>query len=501
MRDQLTGEAKMPPAEIRVPSDAEPAFTPAPRQVAETPAAEAAPKSRAAETSKPTETLRVDIERLDQLMNLAGQLVINEARFAQIGEKLKGALSNRRSARVFNRAFSALEKMTAGDGRWDDAAHVQAEMSNFRVQARSMRHDLEAVRCDLEILDQVRGSLNDLFESVHQLDRVSDGIQRSVMEMRMVPIGPLFNRFKRVVRDITHGNGKSVRLVINGEKTELDKRMIDELSDPLIHLVRNAADHGIELPEDREAAGKPREGTVTLDAFHRGNSIVIRVSDDGKGLDIERIRRKAIQNGLISEADAEKMTPRQIHALIWAPGLSTAEKVTEVSGRGMGMDIVKSKIDDLNGIVEIESELGRGTTISIKLPLTLAILPSLMVRIDDDVFAMPLESVVEIVRLKPSDLSTVCRQWTARVRGRVISMVRLRDVFSWAGAATARDAGVDDEVTLVILGQMGREIGLVVDHVLGEQDIVVKSLAENYRNLPGIAVRQHSGRRPGFLDP
>ena len=179
-----------------------------------------------------------------------------------------------------------------------------------------------------------------------------------------------------MVRDISRANGKEIRLDINGEKTELDKRMIDELGDPLIHLVRNSADHGIESPEDREAAGKPPPGPVTLDAFHRGNSIVIQVSDDGKGLDADRILRKALEKGLVTEADARADDPQQIYQLIWEPGLSTAEKVTDVSGRGMGMDIVKSKIEELNGTVELDSEPGQGTTITIKLPLTLAILPS-----------------------------------------------------------------------------------------------------------------------------
>ena len=234
---------------------------------------------------------------------------------------------------------------------------------------------------------------------MHQLELVSDGIQQSVMNVRMLPIGPLLNRFRRVIRDITHVNGKDIALVIKGEKTELDKRMIDELSDPLVHLVRNAADHGIEPPEVREAAGKPRQGTVVLNAFHRGNSIVIQVSDDGKGLDEQRIRRKCVEKGILSEADAEKLTRQQVYQMIWEPGLSTAEKVTEVSGRGVGMDIVRTKIDSLNGSVDVESEPGKGTVLTIRLPLTLAILPSLMVEIGPDVFAMPMESVLEIVNI------------------------------------------------------------------------------------------------------
>ncbi|MGO8691752.1 MAG: Hpt domain-containing protein [Thermoguttaceae bacterium] len=460
--------------------------------LAETPAApgpaaaEGAEKNRAADNAKPTETLRVDIERLDQLMNLAGQLVINKARFAQIGQRLRGALGGPQSLQVLGRALGTLEKMAGGEEGREARSGGSGDAAALCAQARRLRHELESVRHDLQLLGAARTSLGDFFETIHQLDRISDGIQQGVMSARMLPIGPLLGRFKRVVRDITHANGKSICLVINGEKTELDKRMIDELGDPLIHLVRNAADHGIESPEARVAAGKPPQGTITLDAFHCGNSIIVQIQDDGGGLDTERIRRKALERGLITAADAERMPPAKVHQLIWEPGLSTAEKVTEVSGRGMGMDIVRSKIEDLSGTVEVESAPGRGTTLSIKLPLTLAILPSLMVEIAGDVFAMPLEAVVEIVRLQRRDLTTVHRQWTARVRQRVISLVRLGDVFASAAAA-GHSGDPGEESTVVIFGRAGDELGLLVDRVLGEEDIVIKSLAENFRNVPGIA--------------
>lgn len=434
--------------------------------------------------AKPTETLRVDIERLDQLMNLAGQLVISKARFSQIGERLRNAMVSKQALHMLGNVFGTLEKMTAGQDA-SDKTDLQSELQYLRSCARRIQADLEGFRREVNALAQARGSINHLFEAIHQLDRVADGIQQNVMDTRMVPIGPLFTRFKRVVRDITRSNGKLVNLVIDGEKTELDKRMIDELGDPLIHMVRNSADHGIESPEVREAAGKPREGTIRLDAFHRGNSIVIQVIDDGKGLDADRILRKALEKGLVSPADAEKLTRQQIYQLIWEPGLSTAERVTEVSGRGMGMDIVKSKIEDIHGTVELDSTAGQGTTITIKLPLTLAILPSLMVQIDRDVFAMPLESVVEIVRVNRRELSTVHGRSVAHVRGRVISVLRLGDLFR----NVRGDAGAEqsDEVTLVVLGGEGRELGLDVDRVIGEEDVVIKSMAENYRNVPGIA--------------
>lgn len=478
-----------PAAEISTPVASQAPSLPSKPQAAPKPAPAAQRKERAPEGgagNRPTETLRVDIDRLDQLMNLAGQLVISRARFSQIGESLKTSIGGKQSAQTMNSILGALNKIASTNiDASAERTQLQAEFDAIRSQARRIQTELEVVSRDVEALQQARGSLNDLGEAIHQLGRVSDGIQQSVMDTRMVPIGPLFTRFKRVVRDITRVNGKTVRLIISGEKTELDKRMIDELGDPLIHMVRNSVDHGVELPEDREAKGKPREGTVTLDAFHRGNSIYIQVTDDGKGLDPDRILRKALDKGIVTEADAEKMTPHQIYQLIWEPGLSTAEKVTEVSGRGMGMDIVKSKIEDINGTVDLDSTPGEGTKLTIKLPLTLAILPSLMVEVESDIFAMPMESIVEIVRINRKDLTTIQGLWTARVRGRVISMVSLDEVLSWN--RPARSSSFEGEATLVIVGEAGQEIGLVVDRVLGEEDVVIKSMAENYRNVAGIA--------------
>ena len=398
--------------------------------------------------AKPAETMRVDIERLDELMNLAGQLAMGKARVAQVGARLKKALS---------------EKSLA----------------------------------------QVRDGVGDLFETMRLLDRVSDGIQQGVMNMRMLPIGPLFSRFHRVIRDLTRANGKDIHLAISGENTELDKRMIDELGDPMIHLIRNAADHGIESPDDRVAAGKPRQGTISLSAFHRGSSIIIRVSDDGRGLNADRIREKAVEKGLLSADDAERKTPQQIYQLIWLPGLSTAEKVTEVSGRGVGMDIVRSKINELSGAVEVESEPGQGTTFTIKLPLTLAILPCLMVEIDGEVFAVPLESVIEVVHVGRRDISTVQGHPMASLRNRVVSILRLGRVFNWRHGHKQIDTDESDSTTMVIIGEENQQLGLAVNEVLGEEDVVIKSIADNYRNVSGIAGASilGDGRVSLILDP
>lgn len=448
------------------------------------------PASRSGSTDaapkRAAETLRVDIERLDHLMNLAGQLVISKARLSQIGEGLGNLAADKQARQKLSHSLLLLDRIeTSNNGPLSSDATVEAEFVSG--SARRIRADLEIVRATLDGCIDARQHLNDFFEAVHQLERVSDGIQKSVMDTRMVPIGPLFTRFRRVIRDISRGNGKEIDLVIRGEKTEMDKRMIDELSDPLIHMVRNSADHGIEPPDKREALGKPRRGIVTLDAFHRGNSIVMQVVDDGQGIDPDKIAKKAIEKNMITPADAERMSQHQILQLIWEPGFTTAEKVTDISGRGMGMDIVRQKIEQLSGTVDLESQLGQGTSFTVKLPLTLAILPSLMTEIEGEVFALPVESVAEIVSIRPEQLRSVHGIRTANVRGRIVSLVELAEVFNWASPPRRSASKQASEITLVVVGMEGRELGLAVDAVLGEEDVVIKSLAENYRNIPGIA--------------
>lgn len=459
-------------------STAAPAGPPKPQ-----PAARTRNESNANE-NRPAETLRVDIDRLDHLMNLAGQLVINKARFSQIGEGLREITVGKRTSQLLDNLQVFLGNVMKLNGKSDNKGLID-DVESLCNTARRIQNDLSTAQLEMSELSRARHTTSDLLETVHQLDRIADGIQKTVMDTRMVPIGPLFGRFRRVIRDISRSNEKQIDLIIHGEKTELDKRMIDELGDPLIHMVRNSADHGIELPEERVAAGKPARGTVSLDAFHRGNSIVIQVKDDGRGLDSNKILKKALDKGIIAEADAERMTPHQIYQLVWEPGFSTAEKITEVSGRGMGMDIAKSKIEGISGSVDLDSTPGVGTTFTIKLPLTLAILPSLLTVIDEDVFALPVESVVEIVRVPRNEVRTVHQQQTTTVRGRVVSVVYLADLFKWQSDVAGRTA--QEDITLVIIGSEDREIALVVDRLLGEEDVVIKSMAENYKNVRGIA--------------
>jgi len=447
------------------------------------------PASRLAEASStesvcPAETLRVEIKRLDQLMSLAGQLVLNKARLAQIAERLRETLGGRHLLRSLKEARSALARLLLDEG---PALSAEAKVEALRREAWRVDEALESVRAHLACWSQLCTHAGDLADAIQQLDRLAEAIQQSVMQARMVPIGPLFARFKRLLRDITQSSGKAIRLVIKGEKTELDKRMIDELADPLVHLVRNAAAHGIEPPAERVAAGKPTEGTVTLEAFHRGNRIVIRVRDDGRGLDAQRILRKALEKGLVAPAQGERLTRAQIYDLIWLPGLSTAETVTEVSGRGMGMDIVKAKIKQLKGTVGIESVPGAGTTLTITLPLTLATLPSLMVEVQGETFAVPMEAVREIVALSSCQMGTVHGRRAAAVRGRMIAVVRLDEALAWTTPPHRPAAPPPGLPHLVLVGEGRDEAALEVDRVLGEADVVIQSLADNCRPVPGVA--------------
>jgi two-component system chemotaxis sensor kinase CheA len=440
-----------------------------------------------AEKDRPSETVRVDTERLDHLMDLAGQLVTSKARFSVISDDLRSHLGGIHCARKLDGVVHTLERLFVSGGAEPAESHLRQEFNALRNQVGQLRNELLTLRGEMESYARARSSVSNLSEAVHQLDRVSAEIQQSVMATRMVPIGPLFNRFRRVVRDISVANRKEIRLVIRGEKTELDKRLIDELSDPLTHAIRNCADHGIESPEARAAAGKPSQGTVTLDAFHRGNSIVIQVSDDGKGLDTDRIIRKCLEKALLTEADAAKMTPRQIWQMIWAPGFSTAEKVTEVSGRGMGMDIVRTNIANLNGTVEMDSAVGQGTTLTIKLPITLAIVPSLMAEIQGDIFAVPMEAVKEIIQVPRSRILSIQGQPAVCVRDTTIMLRRLEELLVWHAPGVRPEHADREQVCLLIVGESGNEAAIPVDRVLGEDEVVIKSLAHNYKHVPGVA--------------
>ena len=386
------------------------------------PAASVAPQRRAGAT------VRVDIERLDTLLNLVGELVINRTRVSDI-------------------AFT-LQRLTK-DKAFEAASGLLAPLTK------------------------------DLTESAALLARTSNEIQESIMKVRMVPIGQVFDRFPRLVRDVAKARGKEVQLDVAGGETDLDKTIVDEVGEPLMHLLRNCIDHGIEAPEDREARGKPRVGTLTLNAFHEGNQIIVEVSDDGNGIDLEKVRARALQQGLLAPDD--RPTDRELVDLIFSPGFSTAESVSDVSGRGVGMDVVKKNVARLKGSFDVQTQSGVGTTFTIKLPLTLAIIQALLVRVANELYAIPLDSVVESQRVEMADVRTVRGNEVITLRDKVVPLVRIADFFRLNGE---RDP---EKVMIVIVGLQGKQVGLVVDSFQGEQEIVIKPLSEVVGRIAGIS--------------
>ncbi len=381
----------------------------------------AAPKEKVADKSVDN-TIRVDVIRLDNLMNLVGELVLGRNRLAQL------SLQN-------------------------------AQENEGAVLAKEM------------------------LETSSQIDFITTELQTAIMKTRMVPIGKVFNKFPRLVRDLAKETEKEIDLVIVGEETELDKSIIDEINDPLVHLIRNSCDHGVERPDVRTQKGKNPRGQVLLKAEYEGNTIVVSIKDDGNGMDAEKLKAKAIEKGMITAAEAKEMTKRDALNLIFAPGFSTAAKVTNVSGRGVGMDVVKTNIQKLKGIIEIESELGVGSTITIKLPLTLAIIQGLLVTAKENTFAIPLSSVLEVVRVKRTEISTVHGHEVIRLRDRVLPLARIDELLQVGNAKSE----VRDWEYVVVIGLAEKSLGLVVDSLLGQKEVVIKSLGEYFHNSRGIA--------------
>jgi two-component system chemotaxis sensor kinase CheA len=322
----------------------------------------------------------------------------------------------------------------------------------------------------------------DLSETSSQIDFITTELQMAVMKTRMVPVAKVFNKLPRLIRDLCKEMGKDIDLQISGEETELDKSIIEEINDPLVHIIRNAADHGVELPAERKSSGKPQKGTVIVKAEHAGNHIAISIQDDGKGMDPEKLKKKGIEKGLITEAQANEMTKREAFNLIFAPGFSTAQKVTNVSGRGVGMDVVRTNISKLKGIVEIESEIGLGSTFIIKLPLTLAIIQGLLVEANKEVFSIPLGSVLEVVRVRKGDITSINGHEVIRLRDTVLPLARIADVLGTT--STARTA---ESRYIVVVALAEQRLGVVVDSLLGQKEVVIKSLGDYLGKVSGIA--------------
>jgi len=361
---------------------------------------------------KVKQTVRVDIERLDNLMNLVGELVMHKGRLEQIGFSYK---------------------------------------------------------------------IGELNETIEQIDRISTDLQSVVMKVRMVPIEQVFNRFPRMVRDLARDLNKEVDFLIEGKETELDRTVIDEIGDPLVHLLRNAIDHGLESSQERLKKGKVSKGTVLLRARHEGNNVYIEVEDDGGGIDTNRVIAKAVEKGILTSRDAEQLSREEAIELLFNSGFSTAQNITDISGRGVGLDVVKNKIESLSGEIFVDSKPGQGTRFRIKLPLTLAIIQALMVSVQDEIYAIPLSSVDETTMITTTDIKMVQNQEVIMLRGSVLPLYRLSDLLSVPGLSEA------DDMYVVVVRKAERQIGLVVDGLIGQQEIVIKSLGRLLSGIPGLA--------------
>lgn len=381
----------------------------------------AAAKAAPATPSSADATIRIDVSRVEALMDLSGELVLGRNRLSQISDRLKELFDNE---------------------------HLVAE----------------------------------LLETTSQLDKITTDIQATAMKMRMVPIGKLYQKSPRIVRDLSKEFGKEIELILKGEDTEIDRGIIEELNDPLVHMIRNSCDHGIESPENRVAKGKPAKGTITLDAEQEGNNIVLRISDDGNGIDAEKVKAKALEKGVITAEQAAQMSKRELDQLIFAPGFSTAAVVSAVSGRGVGMDVVKTNIQKLKGVIEIESEINKGTTFVIKLPLTLAIIQGLIVQVENETYALPLSNVVEVVALTDENCSTINQKRVIRIRQQVLPLLTLKSELNIPAKPTPSTAQY-----VVVIGLAHQRLGIVVDSLLGQEEIVIKSLGQYLGNIPAIA--------------
>lgn len=411
------------------PADAAPvaAAAPAPKKAAAPAKKEGAKAAAPAKKQHQSQSVRVDIEKLDTLMNLMGELVINKVRLEQIGQTHR---------------------------------------------------------------------MSDLMETLEQMDRVTGDLQNIVMKVRMVPVSAVFNRFPRMVRDVSKELGKEINLTIEGEETELDRTVIDEIGDPIMHLLRNSLDHGVESPDAREAKGKPRVGEVGLIARHEGNNVVIMITDDGAGIDASKIRRKAVEKGMITQDEADRLDDADAVRLIFLPGFSTAEQITDISGRGVGMDVVRSKIEALSGHVDVETHIDEGSIFKIKLPLTLAIIQAMLVRVQEEMYAIPLTSIDSTVNIEPTDIQTIQNKEVIVLRGEIIPIVRMEEALQ---VPHVKDS---EELFVVVVHAGEAKAGIVVDNLIGQQEIVIKTLGNLFAGLKlfGGATVLGDGRVALILD-
>ena len=435
----------------------------------------AEPKKEASAHAQQGSILRVDSRRIDNLLNLVSEAVINKASFNQLAMQNAAELSRFQSieAEYKERLHNLFDKLP------DYMEQIKEGVSSVDIR-KSILKEYGTLSNIFDEYETEAKNISGKFRSYTQnLGTIAGDLQEGVMKIRMVPINQIFSRFPRVVRDLQRELNKKIDLVIEGEDTELDKSVVEDLLDPIMHCIRNSVDHGIEAPEARTAAGKPETGTILLKASNEGNQIVIEIKDDGAGIDVEKVRRKAVDRGLIHPDKA--VTEQDAFNLIMQPGFSTADKISNISGRGVGLDVVKTMINNLKGTISINSAKGKGTSFIIKLPLTLAIIQGLLVRVGKEVYSIPIANVIESQCINISEINHIDNYEIMNVRNEVISVLRLSRLFGIPETVKS------DECYIVIVGTQEKKIGVMVDALIGEEDVVIKPLKDQFTNSPGIA--------------
>lgn len=421
--------------------------------------------------------LRVESDRIDDMMNQVGELVTNKSSYEQYDDDLTSY------TKIIEYGINDIRKYYK-----DSVIQILRKLEYYvnKKEIKDLRNSyLDGFNSKLidmvKMEEDLKETLDKFRNSYQLLTRVTNDLQETVMKIRMLPIAQTFNRFPRLIRDLSRDLGKEVKLEMSGEETELDKSVIEVLVDPLIHIVRNAMDHGIEMPEEREKAGKPRVGTISLSASHNGNLIVIKISDDGKGMSPQKIFENAIKKGLVS-ADA-KLTEKQMLEYIFAPGFSTATKVTNLSGRGVGMDVVKKSLDKINGTVGIETELGKGSTFFLRIPLTVAIIQALIVDAEKEYYAIPINSISETLKIGVEDIQNLEGTEVIKIREDVINVLSVKELFK---LPTRYESHIKSYYA-VILASEDKKVALLVNNLIGEQDIVIKTLKDKVTRVEGIS--------------
>ena len=499
-KNLVSGKSKLTVSEVSKAEPAAPAPTPAPapkpvvEKQEEVEEKEAAPADTS--TSVPATTasvqqakktvaqphaaqagsiLRVDSKRVDNLMNLVSETVITKAVFNQTGLQLAdlqlklqnlNASYKERQRHLLENIPKLMEELRGGASVKEVRQRVNEEFTGMSSWFDGFENEFKSTASKFR-------------SSTQNLGRIASELQEGVMKIRMVPIGTIFNRFPRVVRDLSRDLGRKVDLVIEGEETELDKTVVDDLLDPIMHCVRNSVDHGIEMPAERKADGKDETGTLILKASNEGNMIVIDIIDDGQGIEVEKVREKAVKKGLISPNKI--LSNQEAYNLIFLPGFSTSDKISNVSGRGVGLDVVKTMVEKLKGTISVTSERHKGSKFSIRLPLTLAIIQGLLIRVGKEVYSIPIANVIESQRVKRSSINTIDNYEVLNVRNEVISILRLSRLFN------IKNSDQNEYCFIVIVGSQEKKIGVMVDALIGEEDVVIKPLRDQFTTSPGIA--------------